>query len=285
MISTSTYPKRIKAAKEFPKKLQKVHEGRISLQPGAVYWGTRKRIRVVCNVCGHEWAPTPQNLLKGKSCPACAQERRNNSVGRRAPRASQATKDKAVELRKQGLSYDAIAEELGFSDYSIRRWCDPRQAKKSVDSQAKRNAKRKASGKQAELAAAYYQTEHGRAVHLASAEKRRALEFAAVFEIELEGQLIEVDNWELIKGDADAMEMMSFEGAEEAWAQKQKQCKRLEKISGIKWSVDHLVPLSRGGIHAPENFKLVPLADNLAKKNKVIPEDYALFAKRLFNIN
>jgi len=81
------------------------------------------------------------------------------------------------------------------------------------------------------------------------------------------------------------MEMMSFEGAEAAWTQKQKQCKRLEKISGIKWSVDHLVPLSRGGIHAPENFKLVPLADNLAKHNKVISEDYALFAKRLFSIN
>jgi hypothetical protein len=36
-------------------------------------------------------------------------------------------------------------------------------------------------------------------------------------------------------------------------------------MSPIKWSVDHIVPLSNGGIHHPTNLQLMPLIANIAK--------------------
>jgi len=175
MIYGTNNPRFIKCAKEFPGKLEKVHEGRISLQPGAVYLGASKKIAVVCNVCGHEWSPFATNLTQGKGCPGCHQKRKENSAGRRSPRASEETKEFARELRKTGMVYKAIAEQLGVAPQTVARWCDSRQAAIALEHTQKWNAAAKASGKQAELCAAYYQTEHGRAIHLANAEKRRAL--------------------------------------------------------------------------------------------------------------
>jgi hypothetical protein len=39
----------------------------------------------------------------------------------------------------------------------------------------------------------------------------------------------------------------------------------LSNMSPIKWSVDHIVPLSKGGIHHPTNLQLMPLIANIAK--------------------
>lgn len=48
--------------------------------------------------------------------------------------------------------------------------------------------------------------------------------------------------------------------------------KKLSKTTGIKYSVDHVLPL-RGkhvsGLHTPNNLKIIPLKENISKNNKV----------------
>jgi 5-methylcytosine-specific restriction endonuclease McrA len=38
-----------------------------------------------------------------------------------------------------------------------------------------------------------------------------------------------------------------------------------EKVCGGKWEVDHIVPLSKGGLHSPYNVQVVPAAWNRSK--------------------
>jgi hypothetical protein len=41
---------------------------------------------------------------------------------------------------------------------------------------------------------------------------------------------------------------------------------RTEQI-GFDWHVDHIKPLSKGGLHKPTNLQVVPATWNLQKKN------------------
>ena len=43
---------------------------------------------------------------------------------------------------------------------------------------------------------------------------------------------------------------------------------RLSSCTGIQWDVDHVVPISRGGLHAPFNLQVVPHRWNQVKNNK-----------------
>ena len=47
---------------------------------------------------------------------------------------------------------------------------------------------------------------------------------------------------------------------------------RATKCTGIKFSVDHIVPLQGkkvSGLHVPENLRVMPLTENIAKGNRV----------------
>ena len=43
--------------------------------------------------------------------------------------------------------------------------------------------------------------------------------------------------------------------------------KQLKLATGETWSIDHIVPLSKGGNHHPDNIQLIPLAENRSKYN------------------
>ena len=40
--------------------------------------------------------------------------------------------------------------------------------------------------------------------------------------------------------------------------------------TGFEWHVDHIVPLTKGGLHKPTNLQVVPGTWNLSKHNKIV---------------
>lgn len=44
--------------------------------------------------------------------------------------------------------------------------------------------------------------------------------------------------------------------------------KNLRKCTGENWHIDHIRPLSKGGLHTPNNLQVVPATWNLIKGNK-----------------
>ncbi len=48
--------------------------------------------------------------------------------------------------------------------------------------------------------------------------------------------------------------------------------RRVSSCTGIKFDVDHIIPISRGGAHAPSNMQILPARINRRKSNKIIPQ-------------
>ena len=47
-------------------------------------------------------------------------------------------------------------------------------------------------------------------------------------------------------------------------------CKRREALHGIKFEMDHMIPLARGGLHAWHNIQVIPMALNRRKGDRMI---------------
>lgn len=48
-----------------------------------------------------------------------------------------------------------------------------------------------------------------------------------------------------------------------------KECRRISQETGIPHHVDHIVPLSKGGLHHQDNLQILTAEDNLKKSNKL----------------
>lgn len=285
---SSTNKNKINRAQELPSRLKAVSNNSIRIKEGAVYHSSIKYIGVVCMKCSHQWETSPNNLVNNRAgCPECAKQNVRNSAGtRQHKKADRATKLRAAELRAQGWTYEAIADELGYCKSTIRYWLDESFRKHSIKLASESQKKRTASGRLAEIG--YHKTPQGKAASKKNEHKRRSLKYHAVDAVYLPEHpeadyqgFVAVDMWKHItKEDYD---FWSFDGANEDVAKRTKQQQGLEKISGEKYSLEHLIPLSRGGLHHPMNFANRALALNIQKRNQMLPDDVKLFAKRLFN--
>lgn len=47
-------------------------------------------------------------------------------------------------------------------------------------------------------------------------------------------------------------------------------CMERKELTGIEWSVDHMIPLARGGAHSWDNFQPLPKSINILKKDRAI---------------
>ncbi len=52
--------------------------------------------------------------------------------------------------------------------------------------------------------------------------------------------------------------------------------RELCKETGREYHIDHIIPLSRGGLHHPTNTRIIEGKDNLLKSNQLLPEAIAL---------
>lgn len=65
--------------------------------------------------------------------------------------------------------------------------------------------------------------------------------------------------------------------------------KKLTKKTGIEHDVDHILPLSKNGVHAPWNMRVVTSSENRSRQNKIIEEEpiftywHGLLVSRLHN--
>ena len=256
MKCSSTNPKAIKAANAFPDRLAAVHEGRIVLRDDAVYKGSQKPIEVHCTVCDHSWEPEVHSLVINKSgCPACAVNRRKMSAGKlRLARATEAEKQKARELRSQGLTYSDIAKELKRSQKAVRNWIDSKQASRSREASSawlERNREKANENRRC-----WYRTVHGYSNAHYHSNLRRA---------EIEADIIGMS-------DRDLQRINNFYEV----------AMLLNKEAGYTaYHVDHIIPLAKGGVHSHENLQILTASENLAKNAKIRPEDVATYQRNV----
>lgn len=255
MQSFSTNYQSVKAAEQFPGRLYRTHEGRISLHPGQVYMNAKSPLRVHCNVCGHDWEASSNSLNNGHGCPACYQKRARETPGvRLSTHHSQSNKEKACELKAKGLTYKEIADKLGCSKSSVHRWLNPSSREKSreygKDYRAKNLDQCKASQRR------YSQSDKGR------------LDQAA--RVSLRNQEMEAD-WVGLSAE-EQNQLISLI-----------QCRNIlnDEAGYVKYHIDHIYPIALGGAHAPYNLRLLAAEENISKNAKVRPEDWNLYVSRV----
>lgn len=270
MQSSNKDPRAIRAAKAFPERLKEVHQGRIVLQPDAVYHGVNKHISVVCMVCGYEWGAQPNHLVhNGHGCPKCAAKKCTDNAGKtRAPRASEAERNRAIEMRVSGMSYRAIAGQLGRSKNTIALWCDPKQYKRH------RSYDRKyyLDNRERRIASiTRYQTEfeHGKAVRGRARANRRKRKRG---EQEWNDEIMGVVN--LLHVPSTGSDLTKEQ-------QVYIECDRRTKETGVEHHVHHIWPLAQGGPHVWYNLTVITAKENISKGASYPPEDQALYAARV----
>ncbi len=64
--------------------LEEMAQKQPSIEVLGAYSGARTNVAVRCKICGHTWDSMPTNLLKGRSCPACAYKKRGEKRSRQA---------------------------------------------------------------------------------------------------------------------------------------------------------------------------------------------------------
>ena len=247
-----------------------------------------KRIKILLNCEKHGnytgWWMNLSLISKkaGNGCMDCSQLSKAKAI--RHSSVKKSTKEehqKAVELYKIYASYCKVADILGRSESAVRRWCDKRQ-----QDLHRQNSKSNPNSNHKDY---YYTHPNGKTTAYKSNHKRRALKRGAIFDVFLpehseanQQGFVRVDMWDFIT--PDDYDIWSFDGASKAVKELRKEMKELEQQTGIKYSLEHLVPLSHGGLHSPENLDIRPWKDNLSKGSSRVKEDDALFCKRIFNI-
>jgi hypothetical protein len=222
------------------------------------------------------------NLKIGCQCQRCSAEACSSSAGStRSYRSTKEERFKAELLYQEHGSYSVVARILGRSAQTVRMWLDPNQKQKALEkNKAWRNANR---DKARNATNRYFTFEHGKANKRAGHSKRRALEWDALFPVLIDGVWHQVDMSQYLKNWDDRQMFVDWQSCQD-YAQLQATCKELAEIHGEEFHVDHLVPLSAGGLHCTENFQIKQASINCSKNNKRIPADDALFCKRIFNI-
>lgn len=113
--------------------LREMAERHPTIQVLGTYVNNKTHIRVVCQICGHEWSPTPDSLQQGKGCPSCSgklkrtQEQFVGELAERNPNVEvlgeYKSSDKKVRVRCRKCSYEWEARAIDLLNGSGCRKC------------------------------------------------------------------------------------------------------------------------------------------------------------------
>jgi hypothetical protein len=257
----------------------------VTVVSGQVWSGVGFKYTFTCSYHGEYQAYGHSVIKKGRGCQCqrCSAEAHSAAAGStRSPRSTKEERFKAQLLYQEHGTYAAVARILGRDAKTVRLWFDPSQAEMSRQKNTNWRANNRDHHRSTKRR---YEKEfaHGKANRRANRSKRRALEWDALDTILIDGIWHEVDMSAHLSNWDDRQVFVDWQSCQD-YAQLQATCKELAEIHGEEFHVDHLVPLSAGGLHCTENFQIKPASVNLSKHSKRIPEDDALFCKRIFNI-
>ena len=238
---------------EYVAQVQDIHEGRIEvLEP---YVNKSTKILHRCTIDGHEWEARPNCIIpQRRGCPACSARKSSESAGkRRATRADEAEKQRARDMRAEGMTIKQIAQTLNRSPYAINSWCNPsilERARLKTAEWTQKNRQRHLDNNRR------YRSEftHGRASNAKHSAQYRA--------------------WKLewfthCPDDIAAMQAIYVE------------CERITRETGVEHEVDHIWPLSLGGPHLPWNLQVITKEENRRKNASFSEADHARYVQAI----
>lgn len=264
----------------------------ITVVPGQEWNGSPKHYKFICSIHG-EYSATANLVMtprQGCMCKGCKTDKNIATAGvRRANKGTSEEKQLVKKLRDAGLSYRAIAKQVGKSCSTICYWLNPESKANCLATNYKWFSANNNELHKAKKLRYYSEFEHAKQSRKKGSHKRRSLQYHAVDVVYLPDHpdadyqgFVEFNCFDLITTSEDR-DFWSFAGADDDTAKRAKQQMGLEKISGEKYSLEHLVPLSRGGIHHPANFANRALKLNMQKNNSLWDKDTNLFLSRIFN--
>lgn len=199
--------------------------------------------------------------------------------------------EKAQRLRDLGCSYRKIGNELGVSNQTIRCWLNPVAARKN----AEKCRKWRKSNPEKCLADARHWAKHNPEKKRESNRKwektnrERLREYNTIWRKNNPERSLESSNkWKKNNPGKD-LELKSRYRARRRNAAITLTLMEQSKMISIYenrpdgYDIDHIIPLSRGGLHHPLNLQYLPASVNRQKHTKIREEDIELFRYRLVN--
>tara|TARA_R110002050_G_scaffold263237_1_gene403699 strand:- start:265 stop:1194 length:930 start_codon:yes stop_codon:yes gene_type:complete len=263
----------------------------ISVPTNQEWKGSEAKLEHICEEHGSYFARqshTTTYYAGGSSkCVDCNHNKHKGTCGVITRRSSTpADRAQAKELFDEHQSYKIVGEIMGWNTTTIRQWLHKDYEERHKQRATKFDKDNRDKKRQRDRD--YRKTNNGKSSRKSGEVKRQARQLHASGLIFLPDHpnadyqgFVEDDVFSYIT--PDDYEFWSFDGAEEDVVRRKEQQKKLTHISGETYSLEHLIPLSRGGIHHPMNFVNRALKLNVEKNGKITTPDVELFCKRLFS--
>ena len=235
------------------------------------------------------------NLSLGCQCRKCRSDANTASAGIvRKPRLTPEEKLKIQELHAEGKNYSEIGRIIGRPHSTINRIfnLELREKNRQVNAKWTEANRERTHANQRRWA----KFDHGKESWTATQHARRAAKHNMSGYVDLPDHpdadasgmvfydMLEQQGGKLQEGD---MEHYTFAGVNERMKELKKEAIRLEKETGIKHHIDHLVALLSEdyvSVHHPVNLKVVTEEYNLSKGNSDVDADIEEFCRNIFNI-
>ena len=207
--------------------------------------------------------------------------------------------EQVKELRAQGLSYNKVAVISGIPKKTCILWCNPQSAARSRANRLERDQRPGERERRLAQVKEWQQKNykkfkrqqweyHHNVFKHTDEYKEKAAFYSAMrqhykrggftyFEDDLGYEVTFETNWGIYPNFWSPEERKQF-------AALTRKARALTKQTGIEHHLDHILPMSLGGDHAPYNIQIITKEENLTKSNKYRPEDQTLYVQRIFEL-